>query len=87
MHNNCFKKYYLRISAVTLACIIHMAAWSQDSSGYPDSLPAVPEVEGVCVPLATVADDGKGPAGKAAAVGIGVVVHAHGIVRHDSVSR
>ena len=48
---------------------------------------AVAEVEGVGVPLAAVADDGEGAAGKAAAVGVGVVVHAHGIVRHDSVSR
>jgi hypothetical protein len=53
MHNNCFKKYYLRISAVTLACIIHMAAWSQDSSGYPDSLPAVPEVEDTVITQVT----------------------------------
>ena len=48
---------------------------------------AVAEVEGVGVPLAAVADDGEGAAGEAAAVGVGVVVHAHGIVRHGSVSR
>ena len=48
---------------------------------------AVAQVEGVGVALAAVADDGEGAAGEAAAVGVGVVVHAHGIVRHGSVSR
>jgi hypothetical protein len=53
MHNNCFKKYYLRISAVTLACIIHLAAWSQDSSGNIDSLASAPGVEDTVITQVT----------------------------------
>ena len=39
------------------------------------------------MPLAAVADDGKGAIRQAAAVGVSVVIHAHGIIRSCLVSR
>jgi hypothetical protein len=56
MHNRFIKKYFLRIAAVTLACIIHVASWSQDSSGYLDSLNTSPDLEDTVITQVTSED-------------------------------
>ena len=48
---------------------------------------AVSKIEGMGMALAAVPDDRKGAAGQTPTVGVGIVVHAHGKVGHDSVSR
>jgi hypothetical protein len=56
MHNSFIKKYYLRIAAVTLACLIHMAVWAQDSSGYLDSPITAPGNEDTVITQVTSED-------------------------------